>query len=282
MKKTPLDDVLYPVMPALDDDGLKLYSDMISDERSCMSALIQSDIKIFFLPAHDIEPLEITAEEDFDGIKKRGRTLVVVKPGFDYTSWLNQLKSPREAFSSYLQEKVDEQNLLNYKDQKPQTGIRTTALPVLIDFNAEIVTYSYNAAYKASTATKKEILELFSIKEEKLKKSLENSTKKHQHTRSDDYTRRLKDLKVQEQRFKELSKDIEIIARVSSGHGLSLRATNKTEKSAINFKIKNISIIFSDKPENFVLKKANFHDRPSIYGACILEIPELNLKIHKK
>jgi len=281
MKRTPLDDVLTPLMPDLDEKGTDLYSDMISAERAHMASLIQpkNNLRIFFLEAHDIEPLEILSKEDFPPTSKRGRAIIIATPDFDYKLFLSSLESSRNAFLNYLTEKVDQQELLNYKGGKPKSGVRTTALPAVIEFNAEKITYSYNEAYKASSVTKGEIAELISIKKSKLLKSLENAEKKYQHKRKQDFNKRFNALYKQEDEFEKLPSNI--IARVSSGHGLSLRATNATpDQPAINFKIKNITIIFSDNPNQVTLKTAHTHERPSIYGECLLEIDELNLKIY--
>ncbi|GFO73287.1 hypothetical protein BJAS_P4004 [Bathymodiolus japonicus methanotrophic gill symbiont] len=277
-QKYSLEKLLTPLMPSLDDDGREMYSDMISIERYQISKLLHKpSIKIFFLADNESTPAHIESEEDLENIKKRGRTLIIATRDFNHSDFIKTLDDSRTLFNKYLKEKIKEQNLKNENGKRPSSGQRSTAKPTVIDFNANSITYSYTSAYRSSEVSHRDIKDLFEYKIEKLEISLDNSTKNKQYKRIANYEGRLKTLRSQEKEFNLIEE--EIIGRVKSGFALNLRA--KGTQGAKNFRIKNISIIFSKNPSEASMEPANKHNRPNLYGECLLEIKELNIEIYK-
>ncbi len=157
-------------------------------------------------------------------------------------------------------------------------GIRSTADPELVNFIADEITYSHNAAYRSSTLTVDNIEFLISQKIDKIRDSIEKSTASRQHSRVESYEQRIDQLHDDSNRLKNIIKNTPIIGRIRSGEALKLRAKNDT--GSVQFGIKNISIIYSNDVNDKILKSANKHMRGSVYGDCLLEIDELRLEIY--
>lgn len=272
-------EALKPEMPTLEEFGLNLYRDMIDCERSAILNIPNSTAWYFKEHCNITEkkPVKLVDQIADDKCNKdkstRGKILVIAEQGFDYKSLIDDLYHSRREFSNHLQILADIQKI-----KAKNLGKRSTADPEMIDFVANEITYSHNAAYRSSTLTIDDIDYLVSNKIDNINESITNSTASRQHARVDKYEQRIDQLLNDYARLKNIVKDTQIVGRIRSGDALKLRAINDVD--SVQFGIKNISIIYSNNINDEILKKANTHIRGSDYGACLLEIEELRLEIY--
>lgn len=274
--------LLSPAMPTLNEGGIELYNQMIENERQTMFKYAKNAAFWHFYESEQ-PPLQIYDFDDFkeNNLISRGKTLVIVKPDFDYKNLCDDLYHSRRTFLNHLKVISKAQNL-----ELPTIGHRSTSNPTLMNFIADDLKYSYNRAYGSASLRYYDVEELIDYKIKKLHQSLQNSQDKKDYKRVRNYEERLHNLMESQSKIKNI--DNNIIGRRSSGIALTLRATNKDKnrnngiKRTKNFGIQHIALIYSDTPSETLLSASKPHKRKKLYETPLFIIKELKIEIYKE